>query len=177
MQSLIDFVNLLWGFLSIAALVLSVVFVVALFVPAVRRTPFVSFFRNRGLFVAFIVSLLAMLGSLTYSDIIGYEPCKLCWFQRIAMYPQVVLMGVAIFRKDEWMKIYGVILSAIGGAIALYHYVGQLGYTALPCSAIGYSVSCSQKFVLEFGYITIPMMAFSAFALILTALLLSLKKD
>ena len=86
-------------------------------------------------------------------------------------------MGIALVRKDYWMKIYGVVLSVIGAVVALSHYLGQLGLTPLPCSAVGVSVSCSERFTLEFGYITIPMMAFSAFVLIALALLISLKKE
>jgi disulfide bond formation protein DsbB len=93
------------------------------------------------------------------------------------MYPQVLLMGIALIRKDRWMKIYGFAFSIIGAAIALFHYTGQLGFTPLPCSAVGVSVSCSQRFVMEFGYITIPMMAFSAFMLIAATFLLSLKEQ
>lgn len=114
-----------------------------------------------------MVALVAMVGSLIYSEIIGYEPCKLCWLQRIFMYSQVILLGMALFKKDYKIISYSIVLSIIGAIIAGYHYLLQLGVASgLPCSAVGYSVSCSQRFVMQYGYITIPMMALSAFVLI-----------
>ena len=128
--------------------------------------------------MAFLISFLATFTSLIYSDVIGYEPCKLCWFQRIFMYSQVILFGVAIFRRDTGIKIYGIVLSSIGAIVALFHYIGQIGWNPLnlECLAIGYSASCAKNFVLSLGYVTIPMMAFSAFVLIALLLLISMKK-
>lgn len=176
-MSLIDFVNNLWSILSIAAQVIAIVLLVALFSKNLRESVFVSFFATRSLLVGFLISGLAMAGSLTYSDVIGYAPCVLCWFQRILMYPQVLIMGVAMYRRDMSVRLYGLILSVVGAVIALWHYLGQLGFGTLPCSAVGYSVSCAERFVMQYGYITIPLMAFSAFALIALSFAVSLKKD
>ncbi len=126
-------------------------------------------FSKYGLVFALIVSLIATLGSLYYSEIAKFEPCKLCWYQRIFMYPQVILLWLALMRgfKKE-IKIYSIALSAVGLAIALNHYYLQrTGISFIPCSAVGYSVSCSQSFVLNYGYITIPMMAATAFSLMI----------
>jgi disulfide bond formation protein DsbB len=177
MEILTSSANMVWSVLSIVAQILSVVFFIALFVPKLRASKFVKALSDRAVLVAFIVSLLATIGSLIYSDVIGYAPCKLCWFQRIFMYPQVIIMGIALFRNDVGVRISGFILSAIGAAIALFHWTGQLGLTPLPCSAVGYSVSCAERFVLQFGYITIPLMAFSAFILMTTTFALALKRS
>jgi disulfide bond formation protein DsbB len=119
--------------------------------------------------VTFFVALTATFGSLFYSDVLGYTPCKLCWFQRICMYPQVVLLAIAWWKKDSGVGKYSLSLSVIGIVLAVYHYYLQLGGDPLvPCSTVGYSVSCSQRFILEYGYITIPMMALTAFALIIS---------
>ena len=110
-----------------------------------------------------------MTGSLIYSDVIGYEPCKLCWFQRIFMYPQVFLLALALWKKDKNIIDYTALLSIFGAIIAGYHYLLQLGIAPdLSCGAVGYSVSCAQRFVMNFGYITLPLMAFTAFLMILT---------
>ncbi|HVU06741.1 MAG TPA: disulfide bond formation protein B [Candidatus Paceibacterota bacterium] len=167
-------VNPIWGALSVVALILSALLLAARFSPALRQSSFGRFFADKGLLVAFVVSLLATAGSLIYSDVIGYEPCKLCWFQRIFMYPQVILMGIALWKKHDWMKTYGLALSCIGAAIALYHISGQYGLAPLPCAAVGQSVSCAKEFVRTFGFITIPAMSFSAFSLIATTLWLSI---
>ncbi|HEU0081091.1 MAG TPA: disulfide oxidoreductase [Candidatus Paceibacterota bacterium] len=177
MQALAENMNLVWSVLSVVAQLLALFLIAALFSPAVRSSAIVKFLRERALLLGFVVSLLATAGSLIYSDVIGFAPCKLCWFQRIFMYPQVVLMGIALWRKDLSMRLYGLVLSAIGAAIALYHYLGQNGVASLPCSAVGYSVSCAEKYVMEFGYITIPVMALSAFVLMALAHAVSLRAD
>ena len=128
----------------------------------------IQFFGKNALVFAFVVALIATAGSLLYSEIIGFEPCKLCWFQRIFMYPQVVLFGLTLWKRNYGIAFYGIALSTIGAVISAYHYLLQIGVApSLPCSAVGYSVSCSQRFVLQFGYITIPMMALTAFLLII----------
>lgn len=140
------------------------------FIPLVRN--FFNFVGKNGIALAFAATLAATLGSLSYSEIIGYEPCKLCWFQRIFMYPQVILLGIALWKKDSREALYCLVLSVAGAAIAGYHYLMQVGIApSLPCSALGYSVSCSQRFVMQFGYITIPMMSLTAFALMIIFLL------
>ncbi|MFA6050631.1 MAG: disulfide oxidoreductase [Candidatus Paceibacterota bacterium] len=137
------------------------------------NSPLVKALSENGFLLAFLVALAATVGSLYYSDIRGYNPCKFCWFQRIFMYPQVILLGIALWKKDYWMKTYGVILSVIGGIIALNHYILQItGTSILPCSAVGQSVSCNKVFVMHLGYITIPMMALTAFILMTLALLM-----
>ena len=131
-----------------------------------RRERIVNVAGAHALWWAFLVALGATLGRLFYSEIAGYEPCKLCWFQRIFLYPQTILLGIALWKKDPGIARYIFALSVIGAVIAGYHYLLQIGVAPeLPCAAVGYSVSCSQRFVLQFGYITIPLMAFTAFLL------------
>lgn len=128
----------------------------------------IRFFKKHGMAIAFIVVLTATLGSLTYSDILGYEPCKLCWFQRILMYPQVLLLGIGLWKKEYFRgaTLYALILSLIGIPLAFYHYLVQLGLVAAPCSTGGFTVSCAKYFTMTYGYITIPIMALSAFLLV-----------
>lgn len=126
--------------------------------------------------LALIVALTATGGSLFYSDIAGFEPCKLCWIQRIFMYPLVVLFTLGMLKKDRDIADYGLALSIIGAPIALYHYYLQRGGNPfVPCSTVGYSVSCAKTFVMSYGYITIPMMALTAFILIIILLGMSKK--
>ncbi len=116
---------------------------------------------------AFVIALTATGGSLFYSEVAKFTPCLLCWWQRIFMYPQVLLLALGIVKKDKNIADYVMGMSLVGGLISFYHYYIQLGgNTLIPCSTVGYSASCSQRFSLEFGYITIPMMALSAFAAI-----------
>lgn len=131
----------------------------------------VDFVSRYGITLAFVVVMTAMSGSLFYSEILGYAPCKLCWYQRIFMYSQVPLFAAALLWKDESIRRYGILLSTLGGIIALNHYLLQwIGISILPCSAVGYSVSCTKEFVMEYGYVTIPVMALTAFATVITFL-------
>jgi disulfide bond formation protein DsbB len=117
---------------------------------------------------AFLVSVLATGGSLFFSEVAGYEPCKLCWFQRIFMYPQVFLLGIALLRRKEDIAIYLLPLNLIGAAIASYNYYIQVAASQAAVCVAG--VSCTIRYVFQFGYVTIPMMALTAFLLILAAL-------
>ena len=122
---------------------------------------------QHGLLFSFIVALTSMVGSLFYSEIAKYDPCKLCWWQRIFMYPQAFLLGIALWKKDANIALYSIALSVMGAIIAGYHYLLQLNIVpAIPCSAMGYSVACAKRFVLNYGYVTIPLMTFTAFILI-----------
>jgi len=122
---------------------------------------------RHALAAVFIISLIAILGSSFYSEVAGYEPCKLCWFQRILMYPQSVLYLVAFLSKKKDVFLYTLPLSIIGVVIASYHYLLQRGVSPLtPCGTVGYSVSCSTNFFMEYGYITIPMQSLTAFVIL-----------
>jgi len=121
----------------------------------------------RAVYLGFIVSLTATLGSLYFSEIRGFTPCILCWYQRILMYPQTFLFATALYQKSRDIYKYILPISIFGMVLAGYHYYIQLNPNPLvPCSTVGFSVSCSQRFTTNFGYITIPFMSLSAFALI-----------
>lgn len=153
--------------LTVVAQALSLALAVALFIGR-RRSPtgLVQAVGRQGVLLAFVVSLVATLGSLYYSEVANFTPCLLCWYQRILMYPQVILLTVAYFAQDRGVVKYVLPLCVIGAGFALYHYALQLGAPiAAPCEVVGYSASCAERFVLQFGYITIPLMAFSAFVL------------
>ncbi len=130
-----------------------------------RSVQLLTFVKKHAVSIVLVVSLVALAGSLSYSDVLGYAPCVMCWYQRILMYPLVLLALVALCIGDRKVLIYTLVLSIVGAGFALYHYFLQVGFLPAPCSSIGYSVSCSQTFVLRLGYITIPMMAFAAFIL------------
>lgn len=170
-------VNFILGILTVLAQISSVALVY--FWVFKKPKALGAFAASHGALLAFVIASVAMLGSLTYSEIIGYEPCKLCWIQRILMYPQVLVLGLVVWGKHKGSHALfdtSLGLSLVGALVAGYHYLLQLGVApALPCSAVGYSASCAQRFVMQFGYITIPLMAFSAFVLI--ALLLRMQKQ
>ena len=116
--------------------------------------------------LAFLVALTATLGSLYLSEGANLIPCTYCWYQRIAMYPLVVIFGVGLLRRDDGARHYAVPLAAIGGVIAAYHYLIQR-VPDLSGPACTSAVPCSAAYFYEFGFMSIPYMAGSAFALIL----------
>ncbi len=128
------------------------------------------------LFTAWAASFTAMLGSLYFSEIAGYEPCELCWYQRIFMYPLAFLLGIAVARKETSAAVYSLVLSGIGGFISLYHYgIQKIGFLSDTAPACG-RVPCTGMYINWFGFITIPFLALTAFAIIFTASLLILKR-
>lgn len=115
-----------------------------------------------GLWLAFLVALTAMLGSLYLSEVVGFIPCTLCWYQRIAMYPLVLLLGIAAVRGDAAIRRYAVPLAAIGAVVSAYHVALQR-LPGLPSGSCSLDVPCSAIYVERFGFVTIPVMAFVGF--------------
>jgi len=125
-----------------------------------------------GIQLVFFISLASVGISLFYSEILGFIPCGLCWLQRIFLYPQVILAGMAWYKKDNKIADYLIALSGAGAVVALYQHYLQMGGSAfIPCPAVGPSIDCAQRFLFEFGYITFPLMSFSVFALIIVLLM------
>jgi disulfide bond formation protein DsbB len=105
-----------------------------------------------------LVALGAVSGSLFYSEVVGFAPCVLCWWQRVFIYPQLVLFAVALWKRDRGVFKYSAALSILAGIVALYHsYVYWGGESLLPCTALG--GACAKIYVYAFGYITIPAMS------------------
>lgn len=125
---------------------------------------FASYVGRWGLWIGCVVSLGAALTTLYYSEVLGIAPCVLCWWQRVFLYPQVFLLGLAAWRKDATMALYSILLSGLGLLVALYHHALQMGWVVTaPCAAGGGVVSCTQRLLFEFGYVTYPLMAVSVF--------------
>ena len=118
------------------------------------------------LWLAFGVAAIATLGSLYLSEIAHLTPCKLCWFQRIFMYPLVVVLGVAAWRRDASVRLTTMLLAWIGAAIAVYHYMIQR-YPSLGGGSCDASAPCSAAYIWQWDFVSIPFMAASAFCLIL----------
>lgn len=168
---MIDFVNQSLAILTLGSQILALTVILSALISKTVRKDALKFFKKYAFNLALIVAVASMLGSLFYSDIAHYNPCKLCWYQRIFMYPLVLLFSLALYKKDKNIVDYGLAMAIIGFLIALYHYLMQLGLVpALSCAAVGYSASCAKEFVMQFGYITIPMMALTAFGLIILLL-------
>jgi disulfide bond formation protein DsbB len=165
-------VNIILAILTVGAqLFILLGLIQLLFFRKANGLPVIRFFSSNGLLFAFIVALVATGGSLFYSEIARFEPCKLCWFQRIFMYPLPILLGLALLKRDFKFTFYPSVLAVIGACISLYHnYIYYGGISVFPCEPFGLGVSCTRVLVMEFGYISIPLMALTAFLLIILLL-------
>jgi disulfide bond formation protein DsbB len=124
---------------------------------------------ENALFTAWGASFISMLGSLYFSEVLDFVPCNLCWYQRILMYPLVVILGIAVIKKDYQIAFYTMILSGIGGAISIYHYAVQkidfIGENSASCGI----VPCTGEYINWLGFITIPFLALIGFSIIFAA--------
>jgi len=135
-----------------------------------RLGPIRTALGSGALWLAFAVGLTATSGSLYFSEVAGLEPCALCWYQRIAMYPLALILGIAAWRGDWGVRRYAAPLAAIGAVIATYHVVLQR-VPGLPSTGCSLTAPCSAIDLERFGLVTIPVMALVAFTAILTLLL------
>lgn len=124
---------------------------------------------EQALGLAFVVAAVAMAGSLYFSEVAHFPPCRLCWYQRISMYPLVPLLGLAAWRRDVGIRPYAAVLAGIGAITSSYHVLLER-YPTLESGVCDPTNPCTLIWVRRFGYLTIPTMALSAFAVILTLL-------
>lgn len=115
--------------------------------------------------LAFAPALTAMLGSLYYSEIAGFIPCELCWYQRILMYPLTLIILIGILKRDEYLPAYVLPFSLVGMGVSTYHYLFQRGIIS-SVGACNVGIPCNTRWVNYFGFVTIPFMALTAFILI-----------
>jgi disulfide bond formation protein DsbB/cytochrome c5 len=125
-----------------------------------------TWLERSSLYVALLVAWVATLGSLYFSEVAGYVPCTLCWYQRILMYPLSLVLAVGLIRRDENLPFYVLPLSFLGLGFATYHYLLEktdLFGTSTVCQM---GVSCVIPWINWFGFITIPFLALVAFLMI-----------
>jgi disulfide bond formation protein DsbB len=124
------------------------------------------------LFAAWVIASVATLGSLFFSEVMGFAPCVLCWYQRIFIYPLVLVFGVGLFSFDAGVVKYSLPLAVAGWLVALYHtllYWGVIPKSIQPCSE---GVPCTEKYIELFGFLSIPFMSFLAFTAVIALLVL-----
>lgn len=141
-----------------------------------------KFFIKNALYIAFVQVWLATLGSLYFSEIRHWTPCLLCWYQRVLMYPLVIILGVAIWRRDKNVAYYVLPMTILGAVIAFYHYMLQMtslsALVPIQCKAYG---PCTEVHAITFGwltlprFVTIPFMSLTAFLVITIMMIIVLK--
>jgi disulfide bond formation protein DsbB len=124
------------------------------------------------LFLCWLLVTTSTLGSLFFSYVVGFAPCVLCWYQRIFLFPLVILLAMGLFPFDRSVVKYALPLAIAGWLTALYHnllYSGIIPESIQPCSQ---GVSCTEKYIDLFGFITIPMLSLLSFSTIISLLIL-----
>lgn len=124
------------------------------------------------LFSAWVLVSVSILGSLFFSYVMEFAPCVLCWYQRICLFPLVIIMATGLFPFDKRVVKYSLPLAIAGWIIAFYHnllYSGIIPQELQPCTQ---GVSCTEKYIDLFGFLTIPMLALISFSIIITLLIL-----
>lgn len=129
------------------------------------------------IFICWLIAMLALFGSLFFSEVMGLKPCVLCWYQRIFIYPLAILFPVGMFPLDRSVVRYTLPLAVIGWCFAVYHYFLYSGYipeNLQPCSE---DLSCAEINLELMGFITIPMLSILAYSAIITLLLIFRKRN
>lgn len=162
--SLLSFLTLLGDVVVVIFLLLTLIEVLF------RRSPLAltRAVAHWGIPLMCVIAVMASLGSLTFSEILGWTPCKDCWFQRIFMYSQALILLLALLRRDRNIAPYVLLLSLVGMAFAIDQYSGQVRTILLPAltgTCGDPSANCNATQIFKFGYITIPTMALTAFAM------------
>ena len=182
METLIQFAINFSSVLTVAADIFAILLFAILLTPLQERgwgKKIAEAIGRRSIHWSLGIAVLCVAGSLFFSNIAGFAPCELCWIQRGLLYTLAVVLAVGLIARkserrrsfDNFMRKAGLIISAIGFPIAAYNVYLQLGGGALiPCSATG--PACSLVYFIRFGYVTIPTMSLTAFALIIAFMLL-----
>lgn len=160
-----------------AALAISVVAGGALRTSAGWIDDVMSAIEDAALWIAFLIGTVAMGGSLYFSESAHLEPCRLCWFQRVAMYPLAAILLVAAVRGDRAVRWYVVPVAGIGACVSLYHYVIEWR-PELEAGSCQFGPTCSDFYFREFGFVTLAFMALCGFvAIIVLTTIAGMKSD
>jgi disulfide bond formation protein DsbB len=127
--------------------------------------------------LALVVATVTTAGSLYYSEIVGYIPCELCWYQRVCMYPLVAILAVGVLRRDRSVVWYAAPFVVFGAPVSLYHWLVERIPSLAESSSCSVFVPCSVPYFEELGYITLSFMALSAFLLVGALLAVTLVHD
>lgn len=156
--------------LAILAIITGLVTLWTLTVLVLRRVP--GWLRDLALPLAVAIALVASAGSLYFSEVAGYVPCAMCWYQRIAMYPLVVVVGVAALRSDRRVWQTAIPVATVGALISIWHIAVERN-PRLGGEVCDPAAPCAVRWVEEFGFLTLPTMALIGFVAIIVLTLVA----
>jgi disulfide bond formation protein DsbB len=152
-----------------AVLVVALVLAVGALVSRRARSSVVALAAAVGpqaILLAWIVAAVTTLGSLYYSEHAGFVPCELCWYQRIVMYPLVIVLGIAWLRRDVKVWMTALVFVVIGAPLSLYHWLVERVPAFAESSSCSITVPCTSPYFEKLGFVTLAWMAMSSFLLI-----------
>lgn len=123
------------------------------------------------IFGAWLISAVSALGSLFLGEVMAYAPCVLCWYQRIAMFPLVLVLAAGLFPFDPRVVRYALPLALAGLVVALFHLALIAGWITESLKPCQQGIPCSDPQVIWFGFVSIPLLSAVSFALIAGLLL------
>jgi disulfide bond formation protein DsbB len=160
--------QLFFALLALLALAGSVALVVARLASGAAR-PLLDGLAPLRLPVPALVTSVAMLGSLWFSEVVGYRPCVLCWYQRIAMYSLAIVLVVASVRRDRNIVPYAMVLAGVGAAVSGYHWLLER-WPSIDTGSCSPDAPCSVPYFEVFGFVSLAFMALCAFVTVLVFL-------
>ncbi len=175
METFTTLFNVILGIGSIIALIIGIANFIFLFSNSGQKIQVCV--QKHILWFGLLITSAGVIGSLIYSNVIGYPPCMFCWYARIFLYPQMFMFAYALYKKDRGVLPYAMILTIIGIIVSTYHYffIDIARLDLIPCGT--QAVSCSIRYVYEFGFVTIPFMGFASFVLLGSLLAIATRKD
>ncbi|MEI7688810.1 MAG: disulfide bond formation protein B [Candidatus Nomurabacteria bacterium] len=164
MPAYVDIVNKILSIGTIFLQLFIVSILVALIFFRKRDNSYLILVKKYTFIMGFFAALGAFTLSLFYSNIVGFPPCELCWIQRIFLYPQLILFGMELYKRDRSIVDFSIVFASIGSIVSMYHiYVENGGTKGLACANISTTsatqISCATRYIYEFGYITMPIMS------------------
>lgn len=164
--------------LVIVAQIAVVITIVLMLVSSVQSNAWLRVLARHSTLCAFIVAVVATASSLTFSEVFAMQPCELCIYQRIVIFPQVIILGVALWKQHhDMITSYSIALASVAIPISVFHYALQKTdapavHAFAPCDFTGQAPSCSNYYVNMYGYVTIPLMALTTSVLIVILMVL-----
>ena len=136
-----------------------------------------AWFERYSVYIGLIAAWIAMLGSLYFSEVAGFLPCRLCWFQRVLMYPLAGILLVGILRRDAGLPYYVLPFSVLGIGLSTYHYLLQKTSLFGESASCQEGIPCTTMWINWFGFATIPFLALAGFLIITVMMLIVLEAD
>ncbi|MDB4984238.1 MAG: disulfide bond formation protein [Patescibacteria group bacterium] len=174
-MSALSVFNTITGIGSII-IILGVLLVIALVFLGETDSKIFKWIKKNAAVFTFVLALGGMIGSLIYSNVFGFAPCEFCWSIRIMLYPQVVIFGAHLWRRDANAWLVSTILSIVGLGLSIYLVLLQAGKIGNDAACIAAGVSCAKIDVIIFGWLTIPIMVLVFFVGMLTLSYVAHKK-